>query len=229
MISNYNKAVFDVVDMEQGLGMALSPNDKLSTKERDAKETPVLIDMIKQLDFDKSGFIVDFGSGTGRLAKEMVNLGYDVIGVDISPSMRHLSVEYVNNQDKFIAVSPTQFQKLIDHGLKGKCTGAYSIWCLQHINDVESSIKLLANALKPSANVFICNAAKTRFVPSDVEKEVKDSSGNISKIISHEFVDDGVNIFALMSEYFTRGRKFTYTKELGYEPDLVACYHYIKM
>lgn len=224
MIPQYNKHIFDVEDFDHGLYMALSPAGDLSPKDRAEKETPVLINMIKELNYANSGYIIDYGCGTGRLAKEMVALGYDVIGVDFSPSMRKLAIDYVDSPDHFLCVSPEMFDALISRGLK--CSGAYMIWCLQHVEKPMEVIDRIAKALKPTNPLFICNASSQRFVPIKREKENPEDSS--SAIIEDTFEDDKIDVFLMLEQRFSRGRKFTYPHDLGYDPAAVACYHYLK-
>ena len=50
--------------------------------------------------------VLDYGCGIGRMAKELIlRHNCRVIGVDISPNMRALSVQYVNS-DNFFACPP---------------------------------------------------------------------------------------------------------------------------
>jgi cyclopropane fatty-acyl-phospholipid synthase-like methyltransferase len=56
--------------------------------------------------------VLDYGCGIGRLAKAMIDAsGCSVVGLDTSPEMRKLADDYVGS-DRFIAVSPSQFDAL---------------------------------------------------------------------------------------------------------------------
>ncbi len=47
---------------------------------------PVLIDALRKRGFDR-GLVVDLGCGSGLLSQALVEAGYDVLGIDISPAM----------------------------------------------------------------------------------------------------------------------------------------------
>lgn len=78
-----------------------------------------------------SGRAVDLGCGTGSLSVELCRLGYDVIGVDISPDM--LSHAYNKAADKKL---PIQFvcQDMTELELGGKVDVIFSyLDCIDHL------------------------------------------------------------------------------------------------
>src|SRR5271170_5383990 len=55
---------------------------------------PVLIDALRKRGFAR-GLVVDLGCGSGILSQAMVEAGYDLLGIDISPAMIALARERV--------------------------------------------------------------------------------------------------------------------------------------
>jgi len=55
---------------------------------------PGLLTMLKDAGIN-DGLVVDLGCGSGLWARELVNAGYDVLGVDISPSMIEIATARV--------------------------------------------------------------------------------------------------------------------------------------
>ena len=51
---------------------------------------PVLIESLRKLGLDR-GLVVDLGCGSGILSQAIVEAGYDVLGIDISPAMIDLA------------------------------------------------------------------------------------------------------------------------------------------
>ena len=47
---------------------------------------PVLIDSLRKRGFDR-GLVVDLGCGSGILSQAILEAGYEVLGIDISPAM----------------------------------------------------------------------------------------------------------------------------------------------
>ena len=128
--------------------------------------------------------VLDYGCGIGRMAKELiVRHGCRVIGVDISPSMRALSVEYVNS-DSFFACPPAMLQVLIDGGLRVDL--AISIWVLQHCLTPAADIGYLRDALKLGGGLFVVNNIH-RAVPTKEAGWASDGidiKGTLAKVFS---------------------------------------------
>jgi SAM-dependent methyltransferase len=55
---------------------------------------PVLLDALRHRGFDR-GLVVDLGCGSGIFAKAIADAGYDVVGIDLSPSMIALARDRV--------------------------------------------------------------------------------------------------------------------------------------
>src|SRR3984885_13668780 len=117
MALTYNPEIFSVPNLSQAKDIILTAESS-TTEERWKTETPMLSALIAA--HNKIGpdtVLLDYGCGIGRMAKELIaKHGCRVIGVDISPSMRALSVEYVNS-DNFFACPTAMLKVLFDGGL----------------------------------------------------------------------------------------------------------------
>ena len=98
--------------------------------------------------------ILDFGCGSGESSTELAALGYDVLGIDLSPDLIALAEERarldgVTDRAKFLAVDGTcaTLQK-----------GAYDLVLVQavlHHVDLVESLRTLDHALSPNGHVLI--------------------------------------------------------------------------
>jgi len=184
----YNPAVFDVADIAAAKRIILTP-EGVPTEQRWQVETPYVADLIGQsLAPTSSTLVVDYGCGIGRLAKELIaRHGCCVIGVDISPSMRALALNYVQS-DRFFTCSPPMLDFLIDRGLAVEA--AIAIWVLQHCVFPSEDIARLKRVLKPGGGLFILND-DDRTVPT----------------VERGWVNDGLDIKALLSQEFVLQRE----------------------
>src|SRR4051812_27353140 len=133
--------------------------------------------------FGPGSVVLDYGCGIGRISKEIIaRHGCNVVGVDISPSMRALSVEYVNS-DRFFACSPNSLQVLVNGGLR--FDGAVSIWVLQHCFKPAEDIGLLRNAIKRGGSLLVVNNIY-RAVPT-VEKGWANDGIDLRKSLASVF------------------------------------------
>src|SRR5689334_12801396 len=98
MALTYDQTAFHVRDIPEAMRLILTAEDT-TTEERWRIETPHVVDLIgRAIDIKPSSVILDYGCGIGRIAKELIaRYGCHVIGVDISPGMRVLSIIYVQS------------------------------------------------------------------------------------------------------------------------------------
>jgi SAM-dependent methyltransferase len=154
---NYDRAVFDVPDMEAARRIILTPEQGQDTDERWRIETPYVAEMIgEHLRPKLGGTYIDYGCGIGRVAKAMIErFNCRVLGVDISERMRALAPEYVQS-DNFSAVSLQTLQGLAAGGFRAD--GAVAIWVLQHCLVPAREADLLRASLADGAGLFVLNA-----------------------------------------------------------------------
>lgn len=124
-------------------------------------ETNWNIKLFKSKNFiTQHSVVLDWGSGIGRLSKAMIDeFGCRVVGVDINPTMREYSVDYVNS-DKFTPMSVEEFR----NNDSIQFSNVISVWTLQHSVTVVEDLELIQSRLLPDAEVFIFEAAE-RCVP----------------------------------------------------------------
>jgi SAM-dependent methyltransferase len=163
MHGTYNPAVFDVNNLAQAMAIILTPEGS-TTADRWEIETPYLADLIHEhLSVGPGSLILDYGCGIGRLAHELIKRhGCRVIGVDISPSMRALSVMYARS-DRFTPCSQDMLDHLIERGLT--FDAALSIWVLQHCAAPAQDMARIRRALRPDGGLFVANGMM-RSVPT---------------------------------------------------------------
>ena len=165
MNAKYFPEVFDAPDMERAKKIILTQEGPgADTATRWALETPYVMELIGGAFAPRPEMLVlDYGCGVGRLAKAMIEAsGCGVVGVDISPNMRKLAAEYVAS-DKFIALSPEQFDVLVGAGLR--VHAAISVWVLQHCFAPAHDIARIGRGLGPDGCGFVLNMPK-RAVPA---------------------------------------------------------------
>lgn len=195
MTARYMPEIFSVPDLAQARAIILTPEGPGGdTETRWAHETPYLRDLIQaQLGLRPGHVLIDFGCGVGRLAKPLIEAtGCSVIGVDISPEMRALAMDYVGS-DRFLAVSPAQLDFLTKAGLRAEA--AIAIWVLQHCLDPAKEIARIECSLAPGGGCFVLNMPK-RAIPALLEQ---------GGARSFAWASDGVDVAALLRGQFEPG------------------------
>lgn len=154
--ATYSPAVFDVPDEAAARRIILTREYEQDTAERWERETPYLTDLFaSQIRLSPESLVIDYGCGVGRLSKALIaRFGCRVLGVDLSEQMRALAPGYVGSP-LFSVVSPPVFQML---GLRGlQASAALSVWVLQHCQNPDLDVGLLAAAMRPDAPFFLVN------------------------------------------------------------------------
>lgn len=180
----YSSKIFECETVEQAKEIILTPHNELSTEERWKQETPLIVHILRQ-QFKPSERLIDFGCGIGRIAKEMPN---PILGIDISQTMRAMSIGYVNRND-FITANPVLLPT------QNKFHGAYAIWSFQHVADPALESVRIWESLKEHARLVVIGT-KRRFVPTDNgwENDDKDISiilrGSFDLIYEYPFAEE---------------------------------------
>ncbi len=176
----YDPAIFNVTSLEQAKKVILNPDGKRTVEERWSDETEYLLEKITGYMPIENSSCLDYGCGIGRLAKPLIERrNWAVLGVDISPSMRRLAVDYVDSR-RFVACDPVALDVMCAFG--ARFDFALSVWALQHMAHVKDDIARIAAALKPSGRLFVLNA-RQRFVPT-----------------RQAWMHDGVDVLDLLTE-----------------------------
>ena len=197
----YNPGIFSVPNEEAAKQIILTHESTAASDERWEKETPALISLMKNAwDLHSGVTIVDYGCGIGRISKELCKYGCTVIGVDISPEMRKLAVQYVDDP-RFFVISPEDFVKLLGDGFT--CDYACTIWVLQHCLHPNVELDNICKALRQNGELFVVNNKYSRAVP------VSDT------VWAH----DDVDIWKLCSERLQEQCVVPYPEGLGMDPE----------
>jgi 2-polyprenyl-3-methyl-5-hydroxy-6-metoxy-1,4-benzoquinol methylase len=180
----YNPAVFHVNDLAQAMSIILTPEGS-TTADRWEKETPYLADLIaEQFALQPDSLVLDYGCGIGRLAHELIRRhNCRVVGVDISPSMRALSVIYTRS-DRFMSCSQDMLDGLIARGTA--FDAALAIWVLQHCAAPAQDMARIRSALRPGGDLFVANG-NVRSVPTAESGWVNDGL-DVKAMLAGEFV-----------------------------------------
>lgn len=189
MVVQYYPNIFNVADEYSAKDIILTNEGPgADTETRWAKETPYVLKLISEaIKLQPDMLVLDYGCGLGRMAKVMIETtGCSVIGVDISPNMRALAVDYVQS-DRFVAVSPGQLDILIAAGLR--VHAGIAVWVLQHCFAPAEDIARIRSSLGTDAKFFVLNMPK-RAIPV-----ITDKTGHPSEF---EWVSDGVDVSALL-------------------------------
>lgn len=164
MAIHYYPGAFDAANEQQAKRIILTEEGPgADTESRWTLETPYLLSLIREaIGLQSDMLVIDYGCGIGRMSKAMIEAtGCSVIGVDISPSMRGLAVEYVKS-DRFLAVSPSDLDILSKAGLRANA--AIAVWVLQHCLAPRDEIIRIRNTLMYRGTLFVVNMPK-RAVP----------------------------------------------------------------
>jgi SAM-dependent methyltransferase len=161
----YQPARFEVPDLESAMGIILTPETGISTRERWEYETPYLVDAIgKALGIDANSCVLDYGCGVGRIAKGLIDrYGCFVVGVDISRSMRQLAPGYVNS-NRFSACTPEMLDCMVKQGFRA--THACACWVIQHCFAPDKDLARIDATLAENGKLFVLNNI-SRCVPTD--------------------------------------------------------------
>jgi ubiquinone/menaquinone biosynthesis C-methylase UbiE len=162
------------------------------TETRWAIETPYVLGLIRNAFSLRSDMVVlDYGCGVGRMAKAMIDAsGCSVIGLDISQGMRKLADEYVRS-DRFIAVSPGQFDIMVGAGLR--VHAAIAVWVLQHCLAPADDVERIRRGLAAEGNCFVLNMPK-RAIPA-LRDKVTENAGFV-------WASDAIDVAALLRTAF---------------------------
>ena len=164
MKAYYKPEVFDVNNETEAKAIILTPEGS-TTDDRWVKETPFLAQDINSfIAPTDTSLVLDFGCGIGRISRELIAMsGCRVLGLDISQSMRALSINYVDS-DRFSPIGKELLENLISKGLK--VDACVSIWVLQHCPDMLEQIELIKSILKPGGHFYILNNVHSA-IPTD--------------------------------------------------------------
>ena len=183
MQPTYDPRVFNVNDIAQAMAIIMTPEGS-TTADRWENETPYLADLIaEEFAITADSLLLDYGCGIGRMSHELIKRhNCRIVGVDISPSMRALSVVYTRT-DRFMSCSHEMLEGLVARGLR--FDAALAIWVLQHCATPAQDMARIRAALKPGGDLYAVN-------------------GNVRSIPTTEmgWVNDGLDIRSMLAAEF---------------------------
>lgn len=183
MQATYDPRVFNVNDIAQAMAIIMTPEGS-TTADRWENETPYLADLIaEEFSITANSLLLDYGCGIGRMSHELIKRhNCRIVGVDISPSMRALSVVYTRT-DRFMSCSHEMLEGLVARGLR--FDAALAIWVLQHCATPAQDMARIRAALKPGGDLYAVN-------------------GNVRSIPTTEmgWVNDGLDIRSMLAAEF---------------------------
>ncbi len=207
----YSPEIFNVDTPEKARKLSLIAGTQIPEAVRWDKEVKLLCDaMARELMLRRGDLILDYGCGIGRLAKNLCALGCDVVGVDISPSMRRYAEEYVNRPGHFVTLSPEELLLLVNKGLR--CDHACVAWVLQHSPDVQADISVIARALKGLGGLLVADNRKMRLVP----------------VGGGQWCNDGVDIWRQLELNFGTRSVTAYPGDWGADPSKIMIRSFMK-
>ena len=183
MALTYNPSVFHVNDIPQAMSIIMTPEGS-TTADRWEKETPYMADLIaEQCAVTEDSLLLDYGCGIGRMSHELIKRhNCRVVGIDISPSMRALSIIYTRT-NRFMSCSQEMLDGLTARGMR--FDAALAIWVLQHCATPNEDVARIKSAIKPGGDLFVAN-------------------GNVRSVPTAEqgWVNDGVDVKAMLAAEF---------------------------
>ncbi len=164
MSDDYDPSIFECRDEAEARFIVLTGSSQKESAQRWTKETPWFrSDIVRRLGVAEHSRILDYGVGLGRMAKQVIRFtGCQVVGVDISDSMRRLAIEHVE-APSFSAISPEALDQATHDG--ARFDGAYVLYVLQHCRTPKDDIARLKRALKPDGRLYVVNSVH-RWVPT---------------------------------------------------------------
>ncbi len=199
----YSSKVFDVASVGDARSIILQAETAERVDRRWEVETPWFGALIRHaLVLGPASRVLDFGCGLGRLSKWLVdNVGCQVVGVDISPSMRAMAVDYVASP-RFSVASHESFRA--DPGLGDGFNGAFACYVLQHVERPDQDLPAIARGLRPGGRFFLANS-QMRWVPT-----------------THGWAHDHFDVLALAAACLVAVEDYVFPPEIAVLPGLDA-------
>lgn len=185
----YNPSIFDVSSLDEAKKVILTEEDGLTSDDRWRLELPFVRKLLKQLQLTDGSYVIDHGCGVGRVSRELIDLGCNVLGVDISKPMLLLAGEYVNSSH-FASIHPS----VLYSNRTPRFDAVTSVWVLQHCLRPDLDIEYLYDLMKPGARMLIVNNLN-RAVPVLPDQPLP---GQVNA-----WGNDGLDIRSMMREQFS--------------------------
>ncbi|MEX0677014.1 MAG: class I SAM-dependent methyltransferase [Pirellulales bacterium] len=175
---------YEVPSLEHAKMLTVTSEQGMTGAERWVLETAYVVEDIgKFFPIEAESWVLDYGCGTGRISKGLVEKhGCHAVGIDASKSMRLLAPEYVLSE-RFTTWSPEVLEKMIQRGFRADF--CICLWVIQHAYDPMDVISRIDRALVPDGLLYALNG-RWRCVPTD-----------------KGYVDDGFDMRAALAGVFS--------------------------
>lgn len=186
--ATFNPNAFDVRDLAHAKLVTVgdvgsSEKDMfLKSEERWVEETVYTVGLVSEhFPFNSRSFVLDYGCGTGRIAKGLIERhGCEVVGADMSSSMRRVARAHVGHAERFHTCSPPALERL-----RNRFDYAMCLWVLQHSATPKEDVIRILLTLKPGGKLFVLNEL-VRMIPT----------------FERGFVNDKINVRECLVEVF---------------------------
>ena len=181
---NYLKEAFYPNDIESAKDICIIPDPKKPNKFNE--ETHFLIKFLNSKGLlHKRPKVLDFGCGVGRISKDLVDLGCEVVGMDFSIPMLMAAINFVDNKN----FTPLINTATLPFEIKPEFDLVICSFVLQHAEDPIKEIKFLKSVMKDDATLVLVNEPY-RLVPTGMDEkrfvEWKDDQIDIDHEVSIE-------------------------------------------
>lgn len=153
------------------------------------------------------GIVADLGCGTGKMTRLLADMGYDMIGIDLSVEMLEIAMEQQRNDDKGILYLCQDMTELELYGTVGAVVSCCD--CINYITEEEDLIeviKLVNNYLDPGGLFFFDFNTEYKYKQILGDKTFAENQEESSFIWENYYDDDqkineyDVTIFARQEE-----------------------------
>lgn len=180
-----------------------SPYYHLLYKHRNYEEAEFFIsNLFNYLSLPYKSKVLDLACGKGRHSRQIHNLGYDVLGIDLSPESISAASEYSEDGLNF------QTGDMREIGYEGQFDAVVNLFTsfgyFQEEGDNKKVIKSIASSLKGDGVLVLdyLNVAKAeQNLPSDEVIEREGISFKIEKKIEESFIVKNINFSAEQNDF----------------------------
>ena len=190
---SYLKEIFYPSDMQSAMDICITPDAQKPNKFNE--ETDFLIKFLNSKGMlHKRPKVLDFGCGVGRISKDLVDLGCEVVGMDFSIPMLMAAINYVDNK----YFTPLINTPVLPFVIKPEFDLVICSFVLQHTEDPVKEIKFIKSVMKGDATLVLVNEPY-RLVPTGMDE---------NRFVIWE--DDKIDIDQKASEQFNLISRFDY-------------------
>lgn len=183
----YSPETFDCDTIDAAKQIILTASSSAETDRHWREDTPIIAaQLAEHLLVGGGQRVLDFRCGIGRVAKPFMALtACQIVGVDISASMRRMALDYVASP-RFHTIAPED----LDEPSNQLFDAAYAVLVIQHCENPELEIRRIRNSLRPDGRFVLVNSTR-RWLPTN-----------------QGWANDRVDVLAVASQLFRRVASF---------------------